>query len=75
MKTIELSNKGEVLTHTELHSPPEGFDAPLQLALVGLESEAVVLCMRHRDNKRDIEIGDQVSVILGDEGKFYYLLP
>jgi uncharacterized OB-fold protein len=71
---IELDSRGTVLTHTVLHHPPEGFDAPLTLALVSLQHEAVVLCLNQNVDGVSTEIGDEVSIVIGDGERFHYSL-
>ncbi len=51
---------GEVVSFTTLHSPPEGFRAPLHIALVELEGGARLFC--HGDETRSVKIGSSVAV-------------
>ena len=44
MEAAVLPPLGEVVSFTTLHSPPEGFRAPLHLALVELEGGARLFC-------------------------------
>ncbi|UCE11961.1 MAG: OB-fold domain-containing protein [Candidatus Thorarchaeota archaeon] len=74
MTATKLEGRGEVLSHTMLHNPPEGFDAPLKIALVSLQHEAVVLCVSKSTDDDAIEIGDQVTVVLGEDERFFYSL-
>jgi uncharacterized OB-fold protein len=41
-KKIEISNKGKLLTFTVLNIPPEGFNAPLILGLIEIESTSAL---------------------------------
>ncbi|MGY5873122.1 MAG: zinc ribbon domain-containing protein [Candidatus Thorarchaeota archaeon] len=66
-RIINLRNEGIVLTFTELHIPPEGFESPLKLALVELEHNAVVLCLQEDEIDSDISIGNQVTLTYDDE--------
>jgi len=68
MEEVEFENTGTVLTHTTLHAAPEGFEAPIGIAMVGLEGGAKLLC----SVKCDIElsIGDHVEV--KREGERYF---
>ena len=63
---IELGNEGEVLSFTELHKPPEGFEPPLKMALVELEFGAVVLCLSEDDFDSSVEIGSRVILSYDD---------
>ena len=51
---------GEVVSFTTLHSPPEGFRAPLHIAIVELEGGARLFC--HGEETRGVKIGSRVSV-------------
>jgi DUF35 OB-fold domain, acyl-CoA-associated len=51
---------GDVISFTTLHSPPEGFRAPLHIALVELEGGARIFC--HSDDTKGIKIGSSVSI-------------
>jgi len=55
---------GRVLSWTELHAPPEGFDAPLRLCLVRLKEGGVVLTLF----EGEVASGDMVAVrVRGDK--------
>jgi hypothetical protein len=60
---------GEVVSFTTLHSPPEGFRAPLHLALVELEGGARLFC--HGAATEGVKIGSHVSVEAVDS-VFYF---
>lgn len=60
MEAAEVSNTGEVVTFTTLHSPPEGFRSPLHIALVELEGGARLFC--HGEDTRGMKIGARVAV-------------
>ena len=60
---------GEVVSFTTLHSPPEGFRAPLHLALVELEGGARLFC--HGTATEGVKIGSHVSVEAVDS-VFYF---
>jgi uncharacterized OB-fold protein len=55
----ESDTEGEVLTFTTVHSVPEGFTAPLELALVQLRNGRKILC---ESRCSDIAIGKKVHV-------------
>jgi DUF35 OB-fold domain, acyl-CoA-associated/Rubredoxin-like zinc ribbon domain (DUF35_N) len=60
MERAAVAPVGEVVSFTTLHSPPEGFRAPLHIALVELEGGARVFC--HSDDTSGIRIGSSVSI-------------
>ena len=63
---------GEIVSFTTLHSPPEGFRSPLQIALVELEGGARFVC--HGDGKRGVRIGSRVAIeAVGDVYYFSHL--
>lgn len=74
MKTVTLDNRGSVLTHSVLHKPPEGFEAPLAMALVQLERNAVVLCLAKTEKELEVTIGDSVAVTEANDGRLHYSL-
>lgn len=74
MKTVTLNNRGSVLTHTVLHIPAEGFEAPLAMALVQLERNTVVLCLAKTEKELEVTIGDSVAVTEANDGRLYYNL-
>jgi hypothetical protein len=69
MEAAFLPGVGEVVSFTTLHSPPEGFKAPLQIALIELDGGARLFC--HGDQTRDVRIGSRVSVEAVDS-VFYF---
>jgi len=62
MIPTDLEPSGEIVTYTVLEMPPEGFEAPVVLGLVGLEGGASVLCMGYSKDKDSIQIGTKVEV-------------
>jgi hypothetical protein len=60
MERAAVAPVGEVVSFTTLHSPPEGFRAPLHIALVELEDGARVFC--HSDDTSGIKIGSSVAI-------------
>jgi hypothetical protein len=60
MEPAPVAGVGEVVSFTTLHSPPEGFRAPLHIALVELEYGARLFC--HGDETRGMKIGSSVAV-------------
>jgi len=60
MEAATVPNIGEVVSFTTLHSPPEGFKAPLHIALVELDGGARLFC--HGEETRGIKIGSSVGV-------------
>ncbi|HET8576204.1 MAG TPA: OB-fold domain-containing protein [Methylomirabilota bacterium] len=60
MEAATVAATGEVVSFTTLHSPPEGFKAPLHIALVELEGGARLFC--HGQETRGIKIGSRVAV-------------
>ena len=60
MEAATVPNIGEVVSFTTLHSPPEGFKAPLHIALVELDGGARLFC--HGEETRGIRIGSSVGV-------------
>ena len=69
---LELSNEGIVLSFTELHKPPEGFEPPLKMALVELEFGAAVLCLGEDDS--EVEIGSRVILSFDSEERLQFTL-
>jgi len=59
MDPENVSNKGTVLSFTVLHVPPEGFQAPLKVAIVELESGAHVFC----NYQKELNLGSPVEVV------------
>jgi uncharacterized OB-fold protein len=71
---IELRNEGKVLSFTEVHRPPEGFEPPLNMALVELEFGAVVLCLAENDFDSSVEIDSKVILSLDNECRLRFRL-
>ncbi len=69
MVDASLPPLGEVVSFTTLHSPPEGFRAPLHLALVELEGGARLFC--HGTATEGVKIGSHVSVEAVDSRLFW----
>jgi uncharacterized OB-fold protein len=67
-----LANKGQILSFTIAHMPPEGFDAPLVMALVELEQGAVILCLGHKEEESVLVIGGLVEITLDSEQRFHF---
>lgn len=72
MKQIELPPLGTVQSYTTLQTPPEGFKAPLPMALVELEQGALILCLASEHAGKQVNIGDSVGIELDTEGRFCY---
>ncbi|HKW91079.1 MAG TPA: OB-fold domain-containing protein [Methylomirabilota bacterium] len=69
MEAAAVPPLGEVVSFTTLHSPPEGFRAPLHIALVELEGGARLFC--HGAATEGVKIGSHVSVEAVDS-VFYF---
>ena len=69
MEPASVPGVGEIVSFTTLHSPPEGFKAPLHIALIELEGGARLFC--HGQETRGIKIGSSVGVESLD-GVFYF---
>ena len=70
MTFVEIGNNAEILTYTTLFTVPEGFDAPIYLALVKLENGANLLCVCK--NEKDLEIGKRGKIVLEND-KYYFV--
>jgi len=68
MEEMEFENAGTVLTHTTLHAAPEGFEAPIRIAMVELEGGAKLLCSIKHD--KELTIGEEV--VVKREGERYF---
>jgi hypothetical protein len=68
MVPTAVAGVGEIVSFTTLHSPPEGFRSPLQIALVALEGGARFVC--HGASARGIRIGSRVAIEAVD--RVYY---
>jgi uncharacterized OB-fold protein len=71
---VELGNEGTVISFTESHKPPEGFNPPLMLALVELELGAIVLCLGADDSDSALEIGSKVILSPDSENRLRFTL-
>jgi acyl-CoA-associated DUF35 OB-fold domain-containing protein len=69
MAPASVPGMGEIVSFTTLHSPPEGFKAPLHIALIELDGGARLFC--HGQETRGIKIGSSVGVESLD-GVFYF---
>lgn len=63
-----------MLSFTEVHKPPEGFEPPLNMALVELEFGAVVLCLAEDNSDSTVEIGSKVILSLDTEDRLRFRL-
>jgi acyl-CoA-associated DUF35 OB-fold domain-containing protein/rubredoxin-like zinc ribbon protein len=69
MEPASVPGMGEIVSFTTLHSPPEGFKAPLHIALIELEGGARLFCHGHETH--GMKIGSNVGVESLD-GVFYF---
>jgi len=69
MVPATLSAVGEVVSFTVLHSPPEGFRSPLNIALVELEGGARFVC--HGDETRGLKVGSRVAIEAIDDVYYF----
>lgn len=67
LQAREESAVGTVLSWTVLHVPAEGFEAPLGIALVGLDGGANAVA--NFDAASPPEIGRRVSIAVGEDGR------
>jgi uncharacterized OB-fold protein len=72
MEKIELSNQGIVQSYTTLQMPPEGFKAPLSMALVELEHGVLILCLASEQSGSSVNIGNRVEIDIDSEDRFCY---
>lgn len=70
IELIDISNQGVVLSYTIHHIPPDGFEAPLLLALVKLKNDSVVLCTGNISDANKIQIDQSVYLDKDESGKF-----
>ncbi|TFF91384.1 hypothetical protein EU546_08705 [Candidatus Thorarchaeota archaeon] len=70
--SVELPPRGTIESYTILHMPPDGFKAPLLLALVRLEGDAMILSLGDADASDDIEIGSRVSIETDQSERFRF---
>ena len=64
MVVKEISGEGVIVTHTEVHVVPEGFEAPIRVGLVRLDSGGQVLAR----SDLELETGMRVDVEELDDG-------
>jgi len=69
MVPVRLPGVGEVVSFTTLHSPPEGFRSPLNLALVELEGGARFFC--HGAQTRGLKFGATVAIEAIDDVYYF----
>lgn len=69
MVPVRLPGVGEVVSFTTLHSPPEGFRSPLNLALVELEGGARFFC--HGAQTRGLKVGATVAIEAIDDVYYF----
>jgi hypothetical protein len=69
MLPARLPGVGEVVSFTTLHSPPEGFRSPLNLALVELEGGARFFC--HGAQTRGLRVGSAVAIEAIDDVYYF----
>jgi len=72
MEEIHIAPRGTVQSYTTLQMPPEGFNAPLSMALVELEHSALVLCLAREQTDIPVNIGDPVEIELDSEKRLCY---
>lgn len=60
MTPTSVPGVGEIVAFTTLHAPPEGFRAPLHIALVELEGGARFVC--HGAETRGLRVGARVAI-------------
>ena len=69
MVPARLPGVGEVVSFTTLHSPPEGFRSPLNLALVELEGGARFFC--DGAQTRGLRVGSVVAIEAIDDVYYF----
>ena len=72
MEEIDLPPRGTVQSYTTLQMPPEGFEAPLSMALVELEHGALVLCLASEQTAEPVNIGATVVIDLDSDKRLCY---
>jgi hypothetical protein len=60
MTPTTVAGVGEIVSFTVLHSAPEGFRSPLNIAVVELEGGARFVC--HGAETRGLKIGSSVAI-------------
>ncbi len=74
MNIVELASDGALLSFTQLHVPPEGFDPGLIIGLVELERGAKMLCEAEEGIAlAALHIGMQVAV-RRDEDRYRFAI-
>jgi len=69
MAPAAVGGVGEIVSFTTLHSPPEGFRAPLHIALVELEGGARFVC--HGAETRGLRVGARVAIEAVDDVYYF----
>jgi uncharacterized protein len=61
----EMPREGTILTHTEVHAGPLGFESqtPYHIAIIELENKTKILAQIIDTNKEDIQIGAKVKKV------------
>lgn len=72
MDEVKIPPQGTIQSYTTLQIPPEGFEAPLSMALVELEYGALILCLALEATEENVKIGDAVHIELDSEKRFCY---
>lgn len=72
MEPLSVAGVGEIVSFTTLHSPPEGFRAPLHIALVALEGGARFVC--HGAETRGLRVGSRVAIEAIDDVYYFAYL-
>lgn len=67
MKRIDVSPEGEILSYTVLEMPPEGFAAPILLALIEFDQGAIALCRGDTRDIASVRIGLRVRIDVGED--------
>ncbi|MFW9967620.1 MAG: OB-fold domain-containing protein [Candidatus Thorarchaeota archaeon] len=70
MTSVQLSNRGVILSYTSLDAPIEGLIPPVMLALVELDRGAVILALADKNEIENIEIDNAVLLQQDDENRF-----
>ncbi|MBN2228306.1 MAG: hypothetical protein JW779_01860 [Candidatus Thorarchaeota archaeon] len=71
---IEVEGLGHIITFTELHMPPEGFEPPLKMALVKLTTDTMILCLEDEANHEEIYIGAPVEISSDSSDRFTFCI-
>jgi hypothetical protein len=69
MTPTTVPGVGEIVSFTTLHSAPEGFRSPLNIAIVELEGGARFVC--HGDETRGLKIGSTVAIEAIDDVYYF----